>query len=42
MINNEYLAGIYADVEKRNAGEKEFLQAVLLILSVIRVMKLFL
>ena len=28
MINNEYLAGIYADVEKRNAGEKEFLQAV--------------
>lgn len=27
-IKNEYLAGVYAQVEKRNPGEKEFLQAV--------------
>ena len=27
-FKNEYLAKVYADVEKRNAGEKEFLQAV--------------
>ncbi len=28
MINNEYLNRVYATVEKRNAGEPEFLQAV--------------
>ncbi|MBR3762597.1 MAG: NADP-specific glutamate dehydrogenase [Lachnospiraceae bacterium] len=28
MLNNEYLKKVYADVEKRNAGEPEFLQAV--------------
>ena len=28
QINNEYLQNLYAQVEKRNAGEKEFLQAV--------------
>ena len=27
-LKNEYLAKVYADVEKRNPGEKEFLQAV--------------
>ncbi|MBQ1956004.1 MAG: NADP-specific glutamate dehydrogenase, partial [Clostridia bacterium] len=27
-ITNEYLAGIYEDVKKRNPGESEFLQAV--------------
>ncbi|MBR4798807.1 MAG: NADP-specific glutamate dehydrogenase, partial [Clostridia bacterium] len=27
-IKNAYLADLYAKVEKRNAGEKEFLQAV--------------
>ena len=27
-FKSEYLAKVYADVEKRNAGEKEFLQAV--------------
>ena len=27
-FKNEYLAKVYADVEKRNAGESEFLQAV--------------
>ncbi len=27
-FKNEYLAKVYADVEKRNPGEKEFLQAV--------------
>ena len=27
-IKNAYLAGVYAQVEKRNPGEKEFLQAV--------------
>ncbi len=27
-IKNEYLKRVYADVEKRNAGEKEFLQTV--------------
>lgn len=27
-IKNEYLAGVYAKVEQRNPGEKEFLQAV--------------
>ncbi len=28
MLKNEYLKKVYADVEARNAGEKEFLQAV--------------
>lgn len=28
QINNQYLSELYARVEKRNAGEKEFLQAV--------------
>ncbi|MBE6683706.1 MAG: NADP-specific glutamate dehydrogenase [Ruminococcaceae bacterium] len=28
QINNQYLQELYAKVEKRNAGEKEFLQAV--------------
>ena len=28
MLKNEYLKRVYADVEKRNAGEPEFLQAV--------------
>ena len=28
MINNEYLKRVYAQVEKRNPGEPEFLQAV--------------
>ena len=28
QINNQYLNDLYAKVEKRNAGEKEFLQAV--------------
>ena len=28
QINNEYLQNLYVQVEKRNAGEKEFLQAV--------------
>ena len=28
QINNQYLSELYAQVEKRNAGEKEFLQAV--------------
>ncbi len=28
QINNQYLSDLYAQVEKRNAGEKEFLQAV--------------
>ena len=28
QINNQYLSDLYARVEKRNAGEKEFLQAV--------------
>ncbi len=28
QINNQYLQELYAQVEKRNAGEKEFLQAV--------------
>ena len=28
MLKNEYLKRVYADVEKRSAGEKEFLQAV--------------
>ena len=28
QINNQYLQNLYAQVEKRNAGEKEFLQAV--------------
>lgn len=28
MIKNEYLKKVYAEVEARNAGEKEFLQAV--------------
>ena len=28
MIENKYLAGVYAEVEKRNPNEKEFLQAV--------------
>ncbi|MBR6593750.1 MAG: NADP-specific glutamate dehydrogenase [Clostridia bacterium] len=28
MFKSEYLQKVYADVEKRNAGEKEFLQAV--------------
>ncbi len=28
QINNQYLNELYAQVEKRNAGEKEFLQAV--------------
>lgn len=28
MFKNEYLQKVYADVEKRSAGEKEFLQAV--------------
>ena len=27
-FKNEYLAGVYAQVEKRNPGEPEFLQAV--------------
>ena len=33
MLNNEYLKKVYADVEKRNAGEPEFLQAVLEVLE---------
>ena len=28
QINNQYLQDLYAQVEKRNAGEKEILQAV--------------
>ncbi|MBR6754942.1 MAG: hypothetical protein IKM22_03330 [Clostridia bacterium] len=28
QINNQYLQDLYEKVEKRNAGEKEFLQAV--------------
>ena len=28
MLKSEYLKKVYADVEARNAGEKEFLQAV--------------
>ena len=27
-LTNEYLAGVYEDVKKRNPGESEFLQAV--------------
>ena len=33
MLKNEYLKKVYADVEKRNAGEAEFLQAVLEVLE---------
>ncbi|MBE6782085.1 MAG: NADP-specific glutamate dehydrogenase [Ruminococcaceae bacterium] len=33
MLKNEYLKKVYADVEKRNAGESEFLQAVLEVLE---------
>jgi len=33
MLKNEYLKKVYADVEKRNAGEPEFLQAVLEVLE---------
>ncbi len=33
MLKNEYLKRVYADVEKRNAGEPEFLQAVLEVLE---------
>ncbi len=32
MLKNEYLKRVYADVEKRNPGEPEFLQAVLEVL----------
>ena len=33
MLKNEYLKKVYADVEKRNAGEPEFLQARCLVAS---------
>ncbi len=33
MLKNEYLKKVYAEVEKRNAGEPEFLQAVLEVLE---------
>ena len=33
MLKNEYLKKVYADCEKRNAGEPEFLQAVMEVLS---------
>ena len=33
MLKNEYLKKVYADCEKRNAGESEFLQAVMEVLS---------
>ena len=33
MLKNEYLKKVYADCEKRNAGEPEFLQAVLEVLE---------
>ena len=33
MLKNEYLKKVFADVEKRNAGEPEFLQAVLEVLE---------
>ncbi|MBQ1186582.1 MAG: NADP-specific glutamate dehydrogenase [Clostridia bacterium] len=33
MLKNEYLKRVYADVEARNAGEPEFLQAVLEVLE---------
>ena len=33
MLKNEYLNRVYAEVEKRNAGEPEFLQAVLEVLE---------
>ncbi len=33
MLKNEYLKKVYADVEHRNAGEPEFLQAVLEVLE---------
>ena len=33
MLKNEYLKKVYADVEARNAGEPEFLQAVLEVLE---------
>ncbi len=33
MLKNEYLKKVYADVEKRNAGEPEFLQAVIEVLE---------
>ncbi len=32
-LNNEYLQGVYEKVSQRNAGEKEFLQAVLEVLE---------
>ena len=33
MLKNEYLKKVFADVEKRNAGEPEFLQAVMEVLE---------
>ncbi len=33
MLKNEYLKKVYADCQKRNAGESEFLQAVLEVLE---------
>ena len=33
MLKNEYLKKVYADVEQRNAGEPEFLQAVMEVLE---------
>ena len=33
MLKNEYLKKVYADVEKRNQGEPEFLQAVMEVLT---------
>ena len=37
MIQNEYLARVYAQVEQRNPGEKEFLQAVREVLESLQV-----
>ena len=37
MIKNEYLARVYAQVEQRNPGEKEFLQAVREVLESLQV-----
>ena len=37
MLKNEYLARVYAQVEQRNPGEKEFLQAVREVLESLQV-----
>ena len=37
MLKNEYLARVYAQVEQRDPGEKEFLQAVREVLESLQV-----